>query len=167
MILKYFNTINYTYILIIMFCAHISLGQTKISVEEAYVLALRHNPEMKIWQNNERYHTSMTNAIPVILPIQVSATAGQFNSHYTDNAFGISQEFHMPGYVAAKKALAQQKRNSSQRYRQWMEALLYRQLEMVHIRYQYMVEKKNLWLQKDSLLTIFLDKVSYQIKLGE
>lgn len=161
-----FKTI-YTYIINLILLISPLMSQTVISLDEAVILAKNNNPEMKILQTRENIEFSLIKAVNIFSPLQVSTTLGQFNSSFFDQSLSLTQEFSSPGFYKTKKQWQRQKYSSTKIHRKWMEANLKLDLEMIFIRYNYLLEKEKLLFQKDSLFSLFLEKVNFQVDLGD
>lgn len=155
------------YIIILQPIINPGFSQVTLSLDEAWALAKKNNPEMKMLQSREAMEATLIKGVRLWMPVQVSSTLGQYNSSYFDNSFGISQECYTPGYFRAKQDYQSKKYVSSMAYRKWMEAEVLYELELMFIHHEYLLEKEKLLLQQDSLFDLFLDKTNLQVALGD
>jgi len=92
---------------------------------------------------------------------------GQISSIYTDTKFGISQSIHFPTVYARHKSLLQENLDASKMSVAWKETDLKRQVTNIYNTLAFLLEKKKVLMQTDSLYNSFLEKATQRFAKGE
>jgi cobalt-zinc-cadmium resistance protein CzcA len=142
-------------------------AQTKITLQEAIDTALTNNLLLKGEKLNVTYQQSMLKTGTTIPLTNVYGEFGQISSIYTDTKFGISQSIHFPSVYARHKSLLQENLNASKMSVAWKEAALKKQVTDIYNTLSFLLEKKKLLLQTDSLYSSFLEKAALRFEKGE
>ncbi|MBL7837203.1 MAG: efflux RND transporter permease subunit, partial [Bacteroidetes bacterium] len=92
--------------------------------------------------------------------------AGQINSFYTDNRFGLTQTFNFPTVYARNKAYFMELVNASNMKMEASNLEIKKQVRKVFYYLLYLNEKEKLLKQSDSLFIEIQNKTSLKFKLG-
>lgn len=93
--------------------------------------------------------------------------AGQINSIYFDNRFGISQSLNFPTVYTRRKEMLGQALLASKKNYDVSALELKRQMYLAYYHLLYLREKENILLQNDSIYLEFIRKASKRFEAGE
>ncbi len=153
--------------LILIFSSQNTAAQKPITLQAAIDMALANNLLVK----NERLKAEYQHRLikTAINPSQanVSGEYGQFNSSYSDNRFGISQNLNFPSVYSNQKSLLKEEWRSSVLNITAKELDLKRNVSQIFNALSYLLQKQKLLRQNDSLYTEFLRKAILRFETGE
>ena len=144
-----------------------SYAQTPITLQAAIDTAFRNNLTLKNEKLNVQLQEKLLTSGRTIPATSVFAEAGQINSAYVDTKFGISQAISFPSIYTRHKTLLKEQYNGSKIAAGAKEVEIKKIVSDLFNRYSYLLEKKKLLMQTDSLYTEFLNKANLRFKKGE
>ncbi len=144
-----------------------STAQTPISVQAAVDTAIKNNLLLKNEQLMTQYKQLLIASAAVVPQTNVHAEAGQFNSIYTDNRFGLSQSFSFPKVYSTQKQLLREEWKNSSLSTAVKEKELKQQVQSVFYQLRWLQEKEKLLLYADSLFTDFYKRTELRLQKGE
>ena len=142
-------------------------AQTKITLQQAIDTAFANNLSLKGEKLNVAYQQSLLKSGTIIPVTNVYDEFGQISSIYNDTKFGISQSIHFPTVYARHKSLLQENLDGSKMAVAWKEAELKKQVTGIYNTLSFLLEKKKLLLQTDTLYSSFLEKATLRFEKGE
>ncbi len=149
------------------FLSNNGYAQTKITLQQAIDTALANNLSLKSEKLNVIYQQNLLKSGTTIPLTNVFGEFGQISSIYTDTKFGISQSIHFPTVYARHKSLLQKNLDASKMSVAWKEMDLKRQVTSIYNTLSFLLEKKKLLWQTDSLYSSFLEKATQRFEKGE
>jgi cobalt-zinc-cadmium resistance protein CzcA len=149
------------------FLSNNGYAQTKITLQQAIDTALANNLSLKSEKLNVIYQQNLLKSGTTIPLTNVFGEFGQISSIYTDTKFGISQSIHFPTVYARHKSLLQENLDASKMSVAWKEMDLKRQVTSIYNTLSFLLEKKKLLWQTDSLYSSFLEKATQRFEKGE
>ncbi|MGN6265217.1 MAG: CusA/CzcA family heavy metal efflux RND transporter [Ginsengibacter sp.] len=149
------------------FLSNNGYAQTKITLQQAIDTALANNLSLKSEKLNVIYQQNLLKSGTTIPLTNVFGEFGQISSIYTDTKFGISQSIHFPTVYARHKSLLQENLDASKMSVAWKEIDLKRQVTSIYNTLSFLLEKKKLLWQTDSLYSSFLEKATQRFEKGE
>lgn len=133
----------FTYITLCCF-ALCSYGQIEISPEEAYLIALEHNPNIKNSELQLKYREELKHTSVNIDPMNISGSYGQMNSKYLDNSFSIEQTFQLPTVYKRQKQVLFEEWKASQISMSIQKWQLKKEINLIFNQLKYLDEKEKL-----------------------
>lgn len=111
--MKFNAAIPVTVLILILSIAPVK-AQLPIGIHAATDSALQNNYQMQGAYLTTSYFKALESAVSLASPTAINLEYGQFNSVYTDNRFGVMQNFSMPQYYSRQKALARSRTSLSE-----------------------------------------------------
>jgi len=142
-------------------------AQTPIRLQAAFDTALKNNLSLKNERLKTEYQQNLIKTSKTIPSTNIFGEFGQFNSAYFDTKLGISQTLSFPKVYASQKTLLTEEWKSSVLNVGVRETVLKRQVAQTYNELLYLLEKKRLLQNNDSLFAEFLDKATLRLKVGE
>ncbi len=142
-------------------------SQTTITLKQAVDTALKNNLAVKNERLQTEYNQKLIQSGKNIPSTNIFGEYGQINSNFSDTKFGISQTISFPKVYNSQKNLLSEEWKSSVLNVGVKEAELKRQVTEVYFNLIYLLEKKALLLNNDSLFAEFLDKATLRFNKGE
>ena len=142
-------------------------AQTPITLNAAIDTALKNNLTVKNERLKADYRQQLIKSAKLILPMNVIAEAGQFNSYYIDTRLGASQTISFPKVYSSQRALLTEEWKASVLNVGVQERVLKKQVMQAYYNLLYLQEKKKLLQKTDTLFAQFLEKASLRLNKGE
>jgi len=142
-------------------------AQSCIDITTAIDSALKNNLSVRAEQAAAAYHRRLVRSGTDIPQTILTGEAGQINSAYTDTRFGISQSLAFPLVYARQRTLLTEEWKAAMLRAHQKEDETRRMVRQVFYSYLYLVQKKQLLEQTDSLYAVFLQKAELRLKAGE
>jgi len=142
-------------------------SQTPISLQAAIDTALHNNLVIKNEQIRADYLKKLTFAAGTIPKTNFSGEFGQINSYYSDNRFGITQNFEFPSVYVQQKRVYNEEWKSGQLNVLLKEVEVKRAVRQVFYMYLYLEQKEKLLVKYDSVYSAFLEKANLRLAAGE
>jgi len=142
-------------------------SQTPIGLQAAIDTALHNNLVIKNEQLKTEYLKKLRGAAGTIPKMNVSGEFGQINSYYSDNRFGITQNFDFPAVYVQQKKVYTEEWKSGQLNVLLKEAEVKRAVRQVFYMYLYLRQKEKLLIRYDSVYSAFLQKANLRLAAGE
>ncbi|MGN6298465.1 MAG: efflux RND transporter permease subunit, partial [Ginsengibacter sp.] len=149
------------------FLSNNGYAQTKITLQQAIDTALANNLSLKGEKLNVTYQQNLLKSGTTVPLTNVYGEFGQISSVYTDTKFGISQSIHFPTVYARHKSLLLENLDGSKMAVVWKETELKKQVTDIYNTLAFLLEKKKVLFQTDSLYSSFLEKAALRFEKGE
>jgi len=154
-------------LLILVFSSQQTAAQKPITIEAAIDTALANNLLVKNERLKAEYQKRLIKTAINPSQANVSGEYGQFNSSYSDNRFGISQNLNFPSVYSNQKSLLKEEWRSSILNITAKELDLKRNVSQVFNALSYLLQKQKLLQKTDSLYSEFLRKANLRFEAGE
>ncbi len=154
-------------LLMLIFSSQQTAAQKPITLEAAIDTALANNLLVKNERLKAEYQKRLIKTAINPSQANVSGEYGQFNSSYSDNRFGISQNINFPSVYSNQKSLLKEEWRSSMLNITAKELDLKRNVSQVFNALSYLLQKQKLLRKNDSLYTEFLRKAVLRFEAGE
>lgn len=150
-----------------LFFSFNALAQTPISLTAAIDTALKNNMQLKNEKLKAAYQQELIKTAWSIPQTTVSMEAGQINSIFNDQRYGISQSLQFPTVYSRQKKVNEAN---------WEAAVLGVNLKTLEVKklvselyaqWILLLQKERLLVQADSLYTLFIEKSVNRLKAGE
>lgn len=147
--------------------SYTAYSQTPIGLQAAIDTALHNNLMIKNQQLKADYLKQLTRAASAIPKTNVSGEFGQINSYYSDNRFGISQNFEFPSVYVQQKNVYNEEWKSGKLNVLLKEVEVKRAVRQVFYTYLYLEQKEKLLFAYDSVYSVFLERANIRLAAGE
>ncbi len=154
-------------LLVSIFSSQHSTAQTPITLKAAIDTALANNLLVKNERLKSEYQKRLIKTAINPSQANVSGEYGQFNSSYSDNRIGISQNMNFPSVYGYQKSLLKEEWRSGVLNIAAKELDLKRNVSQIFNAVSYLLQKQQLLHQNDSLYAEFLRKAILRFQTGE
>lgn len=138
-----------------------------ISMEAAIDTALKNNRLVKNEKLKADYLEKLIRSSATLPKTNFTAEAGQINSIYTDNRFGVSQSFSFPTVYSNQKKLFTEEWKTAVLGISLKEAEIKKSVTQLYYGILLLREKKKLLQRADSNYSSFLQKATLRLSKGE
>ena len=162
----YFSYKKIIILLILMGVSNL-YGQTTVTLNEAINRAFQNNLTIKIAELRKEQQEKLKKAYAVVDPLEINGEIGQFNSEKTDNKISVSQNIKLPGFYKKQKQVyieELKKADLNIHLNQWQ---LKKEIALAYNELLYLINKKKLLEQTDSIFSNYLKKAELRLKKGE
>lgn len=162
----YFNYKKLIFLLILMEVSNL-YGQTTVTLNEAINRAFQNNISIKNAELRKEQQEKLKKAYAVVDPLEINGEIGQFNSEKTDNKISVSQNIKLPGFYKKQKQVyieELKKADLNIHLNQWQ---LKKEIALAYNELLYLINKKKLLEQTDSIFSNYLKKAELRLKKGE
>ncbi|MDR0195208.1 MAG: CusA/CzcA family heavy metal efflux RND transporter [Myroides sp.] len=146
------------------FSAH---AQTPITIESALSQAIENNNTIRAEKLRTEYAKAFINTATDIPQTTITGEFGQINGPYTDNKFGIVQDFAFPTVYSKQKNVYKAEYQQSIFNLDLKTYELKKAVTQSFYDYMYWQEKEALLLRADSLYANFYSKATLRLQKGE
>ena len=154
-------------VIVALFFASQSFGQTSITFQEALDKAIENNLYLKNEKLRAEYQKQLIKSSGAVPQTMVQAEYGRLNSMYYDNRLNISQNIEFPTVYINRKKVVTEEWKKSEINVSLKTTELKKQVAIVFYNLVNLEEKKKLLLGIDSIYSIYLERASLRVKLGE
>ncbi len=151
----------------ILFLSVAGMSQQAITLQQSLAMAIKNNLSMQKNQKFGAYKNAMVNTYKEIPSTYISTELGQVNSALFDGKFSISQSFLHPKTHKSRKNLLSEEWKLAMKGGLIDENDVKQNVALLYVDFQYMLSKKQLVTQADSLLKIFMLKAKLRYGAGE
>ncbi len=142
-------------------------AQLPITLEAAIDTALVNNLLVKNERLKADYQKQLIKSGINIPQTTIFGEYGQINSSFSDNRFVVNQNINFPTVYAHQKSILKEEWRSSVLNVAIKEAVLKRGVSEIYNQLNYLLQKKKLLEQNDSLYSEFLMKANLRFAVGE
>ena len=142
-------------------------AQTKISLENAFEIALKNNNLIKNEKLKANYAQALIGTSTDIAKTVFISEFGQINDNQSDTKFGISQSFALPVVYKRQKEVLKEAYKSSILQTNLKEFEVKKTVTHLFYQFLFLKEKQKLLHKADSLYGQFLEKANLRLKKGE
>jgi cobalt-zinc-cadmium resistance protein CzcA len=144
-----------------------NFSQTRIPLKTAIDTALKNNLTVKNEKLKSDYHRKLIKTGTNIPQTFINGTFGQINSIYTDNQFGLTQNFNFPLVYQKQTSLLNEEYKGTLLNVAVKEIELKRNVSQVFYNLLFILQKQKLLLRIDSLFGDFLTRAELRFAKGE
>lgn len=150
-----------------LFFSFSSMAQTPISLPAAIDTALKNNMQLKNEKLKAAYQQELIKTAWAIPQTTVSMEAGQINSIYNDQRFGIAQSFQFPTVYRRQRKVNEANWEGAVLIVNLKELELKKLVSELYAQWILLRQKERLLVQADSLYTLFIEKSVNRLNAGE
>jgi cobalt-zinc-cadmium resistance protein CzcA len=154
-------------LLIAMLCSNSMMAQQKITLDAAISTALKNNQQIKDSKLKEAYSKAMIASAAELPKTNAIVEYGQINSYYSDSRIGIVQQASLPTIYKKQKQLLTQEWSTALANVSLKEFEIKKAITALFYEYQYLIQKKQLLQQADTLYNNFFTKANLRLQKGE
>jgi cobalt-zinc-cadmium resistance protein CzcA len=144
-----------------------STAQERITLQAAVDTAFKNNLELKSEQLTAEYLKELKGTSSSIPKTAVMGEYGNINSYYNDTKFGISQSINFPTIYSRQKDVLNEEWKQGLLNVEVKQIDLKRQVTEVYFQILYLLEKRKLLLQADTMYAEFLRRADLRFQKGE
>ncbi len=138
-----------------------------ITLQAALDTAIKNNLNVKRQKLKAAYQQQLTKTAYTILPTNIVAETGNYNSAYLDNRIGLSQNFSLPTVYNKQKTLLNQQYKTANWAVTVKEEELKKNVAETYFNILYLQEKEKLLQESDTIFSEFLKKATLRLAKGE
>lgn len=155
------------FVLLLLAMQGTAFGQRSITLQQAIDTAINNNLNYKNEQLRNQYHRQRIQTAIAIPNTNVYGEYGQINSIYLDKKIGLSQSIPFPTVYTRQRQLLKEEWKSRNWQTEMSEISLRKQVATVYFQWVYLLQKKSLLWQNDSLFAAFQQKANLRFQKGE
>ena len=152
---------------LLTFSLYDAKAQTPITVQAAIDTALANNLLVKNERLKAEYQNQLIKSGANLPKTSISGEYGQINSRFYDNRLVINQNINFPSVYSNQKSVLREEWRSSLLNVAVKEVELKRHVSQVFYMLTYLLQKKKLLQQNDSLYGEFLKRANLRFTVGE
>lgn len=143
-------------------------GEKQLTLQQAIDEALKNNNSIKIAQYNINAQKALKKGSISIPKTELSYTQGVVsNPTVNDNLINVTQRLDFPTLYGSQSKLAEQKVISSEKYKAVSENRLVEDVKLAYLQYQFVLEKRKLITELDSLYSNLSKASDIRYRTGE
>lgn len=143
-------------------------GERQLTLQQAIDEALKSNNSIKIAEYNINAQKALKKGSISIPKTELSYTQGVVsNPTVNDNLINVTQRIDFPTLYVSQSKLAQQKVISSEKYKAVSENKLVEEVKLAYLQYQFVLEKRKLITELDSLYSNLSKASDIRYRTGE
>jgi cobalt-zinc-cadmium resistance protein CzcA len=147
--------------------AQCAFAQTPISLQTAVNMALEQNNSIKNERLAAEYRKKLVRSGVAIPQTSIYGEYGQFNSAANDLSVGISQSLNFPTVYSSQKKLLNEEWKSSVLHVGVKENELQKQVAQTYFQLAYLLDKRQLLIEIDSLFSNYRTIATLRFEKGE
>ena len=143
-------------------------GARVLTLQQSIDEALKNNNSIKIAEYNINVQQALKKGSVTIPKTEISYTQGAVsNPTINDNLINVTQRFDFPTVYGNQSKLAQEKIQSSEKYKAVTENDLVEKVKLAYLQYQYILEKRKLLLEQDTIFSKLSKASNVRYRTGE